>query len=277
LEKDVQWVYSYLLNMRDEGVVVGNSVTMVGKSGARHEIDVYYEFGRAGIRHRVAIECKDWATPVSKGQVQEFESKLRDIGNITGLMVSRHGYQSGAETFARHHDILPLRFDQLPSSGSILAQRLSTVGLPEEDYVGEPFWVIMELRDGKVTGTHYGHTDESGQGVIPLMFSRYHAERVLREAELDPTRWAVRGLPRFALRGFLLSLELYEKRMNARAQLLFLPPGAVPDAPWVGIPISREELIREYYGGDIPSIEERVDRRLAGEDEEWLNAGFGKG
>jgi uncharacterized protein with HEPN domain len=65
--------------------------------------------------------------------------------------------------------------------------------------------------------------------------------------------------------------------MNARAQLLFLPPGAVPDAPWVGIPISREELIREYYGGDIPSIEERVDRRLAGEDEEWLNAGFGKG
>lgn len=277
LEKNVQWIYSYLLNMKDEGVVVGNSVTMVGKSGARHEVDVYYEFGRAGVRHRVAIECKDWATPVSKGQVQEFESKLRDIGNITGLMVSRCGYQSGAETFAQHHDIVPLRFDQLPSAGNIFAQRLSTVGLPEEDYVGEPFWVIMELRDGKVTGTHFGQKDESGQGVIPLMFSRYHAERALREAELDPKRWAVRGLPRFAFRAFLLSLELYEKRMNARAQLLFLPPGAAPDAPFIGIPVSREELIREYYGGEIPSIEESVNRSLAVADDESLNADVAEG
>lgn len=83
LEKDVQQIYTYLLNMRDEGVVVGNPVFMTGKSGVQHEVDVYYEFSRTGIRHRVAIECKDWATPVSKGQIQEFESKLRDIGNIT--------------------------------------------------------------------------------------------------------------------------------------------------------------------------------------------------
>ena len=56
LEKDVQRVYTFLLNMRDEGVVVGNPVFMTGKSGEQHEIDVYYEFTRAGIRHRVAIE-----------------------------------------------------------------------------------------------------------------------------------------------------------------------------------------------------------------------------
>ena len=156
LEEDVRHVYSYLLNMRDEGVVVGNSVVMTGKSGVQHEIDVFYEFARVGIRHRVAIECKDWERAVSKGQIQEFESKLRDIGNITGVVISRNGYQSGAEDFAKYHDILALRFEDLPAIHVRLAERIRTVALPDESYVGEPFWIIMEVRDGKVTGSHYG-------------------------------------------------------------------------------------------------------------------------
>lgn len=261
LEKDVQRVYSYLLNMRDEGVVVANSVFMTGKSGVQHEVDVYYEFLRAGIRHRVAIECKDWATPVSKGQIQEFESKLRDIGNITGVVVSRNGYQSGANAFAKHWDILPLLFDDLPSFNVLLARRLKAVALPDEDYVGEPFWIIMEIREGKVTGTHYGTKDPvSGKGLIPLTFSKVHAERVFRKAGLDHKQWVIRGLPRFALRAFLIHLELYEKLMDAEAVICFLPPGARPDAEFIGIKVSREDLIRDYYGEKIPSIGDSINR-----------------
>ncbi|SAI46852.1 Uncharacterised protein [Bordetella ansorpii] len=268
LEKDVQEVYSFLLNMKDEGVVVGNTVFMTGKSGVQHEVDVYYEFSRAGIRHRVAIECKDWATPVSKGQIQEFESKLRDIGNITGVVVSRRGYQSGAQAFAKHVDILALRFDDLPTLNVLMAQRLTAVALPDETYMGEPFWIIMEVRGGKVTGSHYGFKDPgSDKRLIPLMFSKYHAERVCREAGLDAERWVVRGLPRFALRAFLLTLELYEKRMNAAAIVLYLPPGARPDAQFVAVQASREDLIREYYGQDLPSIEEAVNRGMAAAEE----------
>lgn len=255
LEKDVQRVYSHLLNMRDEGVVVANRVFMTGKSGVQHEIDVYYEFMKAGIRHRVAIECKDWATPVSKGQIQEFESKLRDIGNITGVMVSRNGYQSGAEAFARHWDILPLLVRELPAFNILLAERIKTVALPDETYVGEPFWIIMELRDGSITGTHWGQKDPiTGKGIIPLTFSRAHAERLFNEAGLDPTEWAIRGLPRYAFRAFLIHLEFYEKMMNAEAVILFLPPGAPPDAQFVAIKASRADLIRDYYGEKIPSI-----------------------
>lgn len=263
LEKDVQQVYSFLLNMRDEGVVVGNKLFMAGKSGVQHEIDVYYEFSRAGIRHRVAVECKDWATPVSKGQIQEFESKLRDIGNITGVVVARNGYQSGADTFARHYDILPLLLDDLPTFNVLIAERLTNVGLPDESYVGEPFWIIMEVRDGKITGSHYGTNDpSSGKKIIPLMFSRPHAERVFREARLDAKRWAIRGLPRFAFRAFLITLEFYEKMRNIGAVILFLPPGAEPDAPFVGLHASREDLIQDYYGEPIASIEDAVNRRL---------------
>lgn len=260
LEHHVQQVYTWLLNMKDEGVVVGNSVLMTGKSGLQHEIDVYYEFVRAGVRHRVAIECKDWKTPVSKGQILEFEAKLRDVGNITGVVVSRCGYHSGADTFAKHADVLPLCFDDLPSMGVLIGQRLTTVGLPDETYVGEPFWTIMEVRDGKTTGSHYARPNECGGFYIPLVYSKAHAERFFHREKLDPRRWAIRGLPRFALRGFLVTLEFYEKRMNGGAKLLFLQPGAPPDAPFIGLSISREDLIREYYGGEIPSIEAPLNR-----------------
>ncbi|WP_175971147.1 restriction endonuclease [Burkholderia sp. BCC0322] len=261
LEKDVQRVYTFLLNMRDEGVVVGNQVYMTGKSGEQHEIDVYYEFLKAGIRHRVAIECKDWATPISKGEIRDFESKLRDIGNITGVIVSRNGYQSGAEGFAKYHDILPLKFEDLPSFNVLLAARLKTVALPDETYHGEPFWTIMEIEDGKATGSHFA-TQFSGSGklAIPLTYSRQHALRIFKEANLDPTRWAVRGLPRFALRAFLITLELYEKKMGGGAVICYLPPGAKPNAQFIGVPASRDDLIREYYGEPIPSIEDAVNR-----------------
>jgi hypothetical protein len=266
LENDVQSVYSRLLNMRDEGVVVGRRVLMAGKSGVQHEVDVYYEFSRAGVRHRVAIECKDWAAPLSKGQIQEFESKIRDIGGIVGIVVSRAGYQSGAEAFAKHHDILPLVFDDLPSLGVLLAQRLTTVALPDETYWGEPFWIIMEMRNGKVTGSHYGTVDQaSGKRMIPLTFSKAHAQRLFREAGLDPSRWAVRGLPRFALRAFLITLEVYETRMDAGAVICFVPPGAPSDYPFVGLPVSRDDLRREYYGESISSIGDAVNRGTTGQ------------
>jgi hypothetical protein len=257
LERDVQRVYSFLLNMRDEGVVVGRSVFINGKSGVQHEVDVYYEFAKAGLRHRVAIECKDWSSPVSKGQIQEFESKLRDIGGTLGVVISRSGYQVGAAELAKYHTILALRFEDLPSMNVLLAERLATVALPDETYVGEPFWIIMEVREGRTTGSHFA-TQLPGfsEPAIPLTFSRVHAERLFREADLDPERWAVRGLPRFAFRAFLVTLDLYERMGRGGAMICFLPPGADAESRFVGVRVSRELLIREYYGAPLPSIAE---------------------
>jgi hypothetical protein len=255
LELDVRRIYNYLLNMRDEGVVVGHDVSVIGKSGVRHQVDVYYEFKRAGISHRVAIECKDWTNPVSKGQVQEFESKVRDIGNVVGLMVSRVGYQSGALDLAKFYGIMALQFDELPSFPALMAERITTVAIPDEDAVGEPFWLIMEIRDGKGTGSHYATSfPGTRERIIPLFFSKPHAERAFEEGNLSKSLWAVRGLPRYALRAFLAALELYEKKMAAAAGIFFLPPGARPDAQWIMIKTSRDDLVREYYGSKIPSI-----------------------
>lgn len=255
LEEAVQYVYSMRLNMRDEGIVVGRRVRIRGKSDADHEIDVYYQFEKAGILHRVAIECKDWDRAVSKGEVLEFEAKIRDVGNLVGVMVSRNGYQDGAKTFAGHSDIIMLTADELPSLGSLLAARIESVALPDKDYVGEPFWVIMQLRDGEVTGSHFGMPDEPGPrsspgGVLPLFYSKAQAQRFFTGQGLDDKNWAIRGLPKHAFRGFLACLWLYEKRRIQPIICLFAP-GAL-DAGCMVLRTTRDLLIAEYFDGVDP-------------------------
>ncbi|MBL4864932.1 MAG: restriction endonuclease [Pseudomonadales bacterium] len=103
LESYVQYVYSSLLNLKDEGVVVSSNAILVGRSGARHEIDVFYQFQKTGIIHKVAFECKFLKRKVEKSSVIDFHGKIRDIGSIQGILVSKNGYQKGAKEYANHY------------------------------------------------------------------------------------------------------------------------------------------------------------------------------
>jgi Restriction endonuclease len=80
LEEYAQYVYRMLLNLRDENIEVEHNISILGRSGAKHQIDVYYEFERASVKHRVAIECKNENRAVHKGEVQEFHSKIGSSG-----------------------------------------------------------------------------------------------------------------------------------------------------------------------------------------------------
>jgi hypothetical protein len=63
----------------------------------------------------------------------------------------------------------------------------------------------------------------------------------------------IRGLPRFSLRAFIVSLEIFEMRGHG-AMIMFLPPDPVEDAPFASILITRNQLMREYYGAFVPSV-----------------------
>lgn len=81
--------------------VIQHNVTFQGKSGATHQIDLYWEFTFAGVRHRVAVECKNYKNPVKKEKIVAFDGVLKDIsGNIQGIYACRNGYQKGAMLFA---------------------------------------------------------------------------------------------------------------------------------------------------------------------------------
>jgi hypothetical protein len=256
LEEYVQSTYRYLLNMKDEGVDVERNIFLRGKSGATHQIDVFYQFKNAGITHRVAIECRDHSRAVDKDRVQSFALKVQDIGGISGIMVSQSGYQSGAELVAKQYDIILKTTKDLPLTPQLMAERLRSVALPNEKYIGEPFWTIMEHQNGKVTGSYYG-TANQGRTFIPLFFSKHHAQMNFNENILDKDRWCVRGLPRYAFRGFLTLLELFEKR-GIEPMILFRPPGDKSKIGYAGFATNRDLLIKEYYCEELPRALKRT-------------------
>ena len=84
---------------------VQHNVKLRGKSGLNHQIDVYWEYNKDGIVHRVAIECKNYSYGVSIGKVRDFYGVISDLDNVKGIMVTTVGYQKGAKQYADHYGI----------------------------------------------------------------------------------------------------------------------------------------------------------------------------
>ncbi|WP_053002287.1 restriction endonuclease [Kordia jejudonensis] len=97
-------IYQELLAQDGLTVKVLHNQVIQGKA-AKHQIDVFWEFDFAGVKHKVAIECKNYSNNVSIGKVRDFKSIIEDIGNTNGIIVTTKGFQSGAIEFAEHHEI----------------------------------------------------------------------------------------------------------------------------------------------------------------------------
>ncbi len=112
-EKLAQDIYQAISDAEGvKNINVQHNIKLLGKSGCNHQIDVYWEFEMMGIKHCVAIECKNYSSEVSVGKVRDFFGVLHDVGNTKGIFVTKVGYQSGAEKFANHYGIVlkELRF-----------------------------------------------------------------------------------------------------------------------------------------------------------------------
>jgi hypothetical protein len=107
-EKITQKFFQVMLNQEDvTNIDVKQNADLSGKSGAKHQIDVYWEFTAAGVTYRTIVQCKDWNSRVKQEQVLAFKSVLDDLpGQPRGFIVSRAGFQSGARTVAAHHGIV---------------------------------------------------------------------------------------------------------------------------------------------------------------------------
>lgn len=91
-----------------EGISTANvqhNVSIAGRSGVEHQVDVYWEFKQAGITHRALIECKNYASNLTLEKARNFFAVVHDIGNCVGIMVTRTGYQSGAAAFCKHYGL----------------------------------------------------------------------------------------------------------------------------------------------------------------------------
>ncbi|WP_186264947.1 restriction endonuclease [Burkholderia gladioli] len=252
LEDHVRHVYETLLNLTDQQIMVARDVRIKGKTGQSHQVDVYYEFEKAGVLHRVAIECKNTKRRIDKSEVAAFWMMLDDCPGILGVMVSANGYQSGAEKAATDRGILPLTLDELPSLSYLLGMRLELNSIPDEKTVGAPFWTLFELDGGKNTGSPYGQ--RHGDDVISILFfSKKQANEFLYGMHLEK-QWVVRGLNQAHLRSFILMVDAFAGRFSIG--------GSHTDGAgrmgFGGIEILRADLIDEFCVGDHLPSEKRL-------------------
>ncbi len=142
-EDHVQYVYQTLLGLSGHTIVVAKDACLVGKDGAEYQIDVYYEFEVARIRHRVAIECKNTRRRVERNDVLAFKAKIDEFSDVLGVIVSASGFQSGAKEFAERNRISALSIEEIPSIEQLLGMRLRHNAIPTELSLGTPFWTFL--------------------------------------------------------------------------------------------------------------------------------------
>lgn len=92
-----QAIASYFAHHR---YAVQTNLILNGRSGARHEIDVFAEKSDALTTFRVAIECKAWSSPIEKDVVTKLHYVMSDLGLHKGIVVSLAGARSGAAAAA---------------------------------------------------------------------------------------------------------------------------------------------------------------------------------
>lgn len=86
-------------------VLIQHDVKLMGAAGVEHQIDVFWTFKLGGVDYKVAVECKDYNSHVSKEKIEAFHSILHDIGNVHGIFASKMGFQSGAILYAQKYGI----------------------------------------------------------------------------------------------------------------------------------------------------------------------------
>lgn len=105
-ERFTQEVYRQLSKYHHLNIkTVQHNIKLKGRSECEHQIDVYWEYEKDGVNHRVAIECKNYSKSVSKEHVCALQGVLSDLEDVEGIMVTKKGYQKGAKTYAKQYGI----------------------------------------------------------------------------------------------------------------------------------------------------------------------------
>lgn len=247
LEGFVQFVYSKLLELNDyKNVIVSRNVRIKGKSGTTNEFDVYYEFDHLNLRCGVVIECKEWEKPVDISVVRDFIQKMNDIeiGRIIGAIVSKNGYQSGAEQLAKSNGIKLLTIKDLPNFFELLSRLLEKSFLPDNKVIGDPFWTIMELDNNSINGNYYSISNafESSHPVVPLFYSKHAANFFLQNQD-KIGKYCVRGISQYHLKK-LLPIAKFQ---NVCFALCVCPiiDEANPNLSF--IKLAPDDILKEYY------------------------------
>ena len=187
-ERFTQEVYQQLLNCRHLNIAnVRHNIKLEGRSGCKHQIDVYWEYEMDGVKHRVAIECKNYSKHVPKEKVCAFQGELADLDGVEGIMVSKKGFQSGAKQYAKAYGISLKELREPEGEETIIGkimlgfhiEKRSTLFAVDEQWAKEHNIDIPEYKRRMDMSSFMNEYKWSTATHIPLQL----ADRVIRDAE----------------------------------------------------------------------------------------------
>jgi hypothetical protein len=105
----VQQLQQALINseevMAQKNIEIERNKKIKDNFGISREFDLYWEYELAGVTYKTIIECKDYASKVSIEKIDALLGKIRDIPDLKPVFATKTGYQSGAETKAKHNKV----------------------------------------------------------------------------------------------------------------------------------------------------------------------------
>ena len=123
--------------LRNHGYEVSTNLTIEGRSGANHELDVVGDKEDGLTSFRIVVECKAWASPIDKEVVYKLSAELADLGAAKGVIASLSGWTVQAGQAATQAHIELWGPEELASRLGNLA--LSEMQIPRTRVLAEGF------------------------------------------------------------------------------------------------------------------------------------------
>lgn len=107
--KDLQAGVCRILNEIGISAEINKSITT---PRGTVEIDVYAIDEKGTDRIKFIIECKNWKTAIPQSVVHSFTTVMHEVGANIGFIISKVGFQSGAQEYVRNTNITVLTYEQ---------------------------------------------------------------------------------------------------------------------------------------------------------------------
>ena len=89
----------------DPNLTTKHNVTLIGKSGAKRQIDVLVTQKTKMTTMTTIVECKRWKQKVNRGIIDIVSSAIEDLNANKGVVFTTSGYEEGAIEYAKYKNI----------------------------------------------------------------------------------------------------------------------------------------------------------------------------
>lgn len=152
------------------------SIKVMGKN-IEHKIDIYFEFIQMNNLERTVIKTIDGKV-VKAEDVWQFNNLLTDLGYFPkGVLYYNYKIEDEALSIAKDKNIQVIYFDVMRETIKNVIQSISKV-LPDENVIGDPFWILMQIDDRTKNNTGSYFVIEN---FLPLFTSKKLADVLCKQ------------------------------------------------------------------------------------------------